>query len=66
MELTMLEFAEKLLRQIRQLQADAQHIIVSGSIKDMEQYRHMMGRLEGLRFAEQAITDSLSKNPHDD
>jgi hypothetical protein len=65
MELTMLEFAEALLREIRRLQQDAESLVLNGSISDMERYRFLMGRLEGLRFAEQAVKDLLSKNKED-
>jgi hypothetical protein len=62
MGLTMLEFAEVVLKEIRHLQKDAESLVLNGSISDMEKYRFLMGRLEGLRFAEQAIKDLLSKN----
>jgi hypothetical protein len=65
MELTMLEFAEALLKEIRRLQQDAESLVLNGSISDMERYRFLMGRLEGLRFAEQAVKDLLSKNKED-
>lgn len=58
----MLEFAEVVLKEIRHLQKDAESLVLNGSISDMEKYRFLMGRLEGLRFAEQAIKDLLSKN----
>ena len=61
----MLEFAEALLREIRLLQQDAESLVLNGSISDMERYRFLMGRLEGLRFAEQAVKDLLSKNKED-
>jgi len=65
MELTMLEFAEALLKEIRRLQQDAESLVLNGSISNMERYRFLMGRLEGLRFAEQAVKDLLSKNKED-
>jgi hypothetical protein len=65
MELTMLEFSEALLKEIRRLQQDAESLVLNGSISDMERYRFLMGRLEGLRFAEQAVKDLLSKNKED-
>jgi len=36
--------------------------VVSGAVKDMEQYKFLMGRLEGYRFVEDAVKDILSKN----
>jgi hypothetical protein len=65
MELTMLEFAEALLKEIRRLQQDAESLVLNGSISDMERYRFLMGRLEGLRFVEQVVKDLLSKNKED-
>jgi hypothetical protein len=34
-------------------------------MKNMEQYRQMMGRLEGYQFVEQLIHDLLKKNEYD-
>lgn len=61
----MLEFSEALLKEIRRLQQDAESLVLNGSVSDMERYRFLMGRLEGLRFAEQAVKDLLSKNKED-
>lgn len=58
----MLEFAEAVLKQLRQLQADAKEIVLSGSVTDMERYRYLMGRLEGLKFSEDVVKDLLKKN----
>jgi hypothetical protein len=30
-------------------------MVVSGGVKDMEQYRFLMGRLEGFNFVEEEI-----------
>lgn len=57
MDLTMLEFAELILKEIRKLQQDSEAIVLNGTISDMERYRFMMGRLEGLKLAEQAVRD---------
>jgi hypothetical protein len=37
-------------------------MLMSGGVKDMEQYRFLMGRLEGYRFVEDAVKDLLSRN----
>jgi len=58
----MLEFVEALLKEIRRLQQDAESLVLNGSVSDMERYRFLMGRLEGLRFVEQAVKDLLSKS----
>lgn len=59
----MLEFTEKVLFAIKRLREDTERVIVGGAVKDMEQYKFLMGRLEGYRFVEDAVKDILSKNP---
>ena len=61
METTMLEFAEAVLKEIRKLQDQSKQIVLNGTITDMERYRFMMGRLEGLRMAEDSVKELLSK-----
>ena len=61
METTMLEFAEAVLREIRKLQDQSKQIVLNGTITDMERYRFMMGRLEGLRMVEDSVKDLLKK-----
>jgi hypothetical protein len=61
MEITMLEFAEAVLREIRKLQDQSKMIVLNGTITDMERYRYMMGRLEGLRMVEDSVKDLLKK-----
>ena len=58
----MLEFAEHVQIIIRKLREDTAHMLLSGGVKDMEQYRFLMGRLEGYRFVEDAVKDILNKN----
>jgi hypothetical protein len=36
-------------------------IVLNGTITDMERYRYMMGRLEGLRMVEDSVKDLLKK-----
>ena len=60
----MLEFAETVLSSVRRLQRETQETILSGGIRDMEQYKILMGRLEGFRFVEEAVKDLLNKNPN--
>jgi hypothetical protein len=59
----MLEFAEKTLLAIKSLRKQTEELIVNGNVKDMEQYRFLMGRLEGYKFVELEIQHLLSKNP---
>jgi len=61
METTMLEFAEAVLKEIRKLQDQSKMIVLNGTITDMERYRFMMGRLEGLRMVEDSVKELLKK-----
>ena len=58
----MLEFAERTLIAIKGLRRQTEEILVSGNVKDMEQYKFLMGRLEGYKFVEMEIQSLLSKN----
>jgi hypothetical protein len=60
----MLEFAEAVFNQIRRLQRESNDMILSGRIQNMEQYKFMMGRLEGFKFVEDAVQELLNKNPN--
>jgi len=59
----MLEFVENLHRTIRELERDTQDMVIAGKVKDMEQYKFLMGRLEGYRFVREAVNGLLRKNP---
>ena len=59
----MLEFVENLHRSIRVLERETQDIVVAGKVRDMEQYKFLMGCLEGYRFVKEAIQSLLSNNP---
>lgn len=61
METTMLEFAEAVLKEIRKLQQQSEQIVLNGTISDMERYRFMMGRLEGLKMVEDSVKELLKK-----
>ena len=58
----MLEFAERTLLVIKGLRRQTEDLLVSGNVKDMEQYRFLMGRLEGYKFVEMEVQNLLSKN----
>ena len=62
----MLEFSEAVLRDIRKLQDQSKQIVLNGTITDMERYRYMMGRLEGLRMVEDSVKELLKKITDDD
>lgn len=61
----MLEYAERLLKEVRKLQSDSEALVLNGTIANMERYRFMMGRLEGLKLVEDMIKESLNSNPDD-
>ena len=62
----MLEFAESVVKELRKLREDSEAIVLNGTITDMERYRFMMGRLEGLKFAEDVVRELLSRRTSDD
>ena len=62
----MLEFAEAVVIELRKLREDSEAIVLNGTIMDMERYRFMMGRLEGLKFAEDVVRELLSRRTSDD
>ena len=62
----MLEFAEAVVKELRKLREDSEAIVLNGTISDMERYRFMMGRLEGLKFAEEIVRELLSRRTTDD
>jgi len=60
----MLEFAEAVFVQIKRLRKESQEMILNGRVQNMEQYKFMMGRLEGFNFVEDAVQEILKKNPN--
>jgi len=61
----MLEFAEAVLREIRKLRESSEEIVLNGTIADMERYRFMMGRLEGLKLVEVTVKELLKARTED-
>lgn len=61
----MLEFAEAILKDLRTLRSDTEAMVLNGSVANMERYRFLMGRLEGLNMLEEMIKDRLSKHNDD-
>jgi hypothetical protein len=45
------------------LQRDTEAMLVAGKPQNMEQYKFLLGRLEGFRFIDEAVKDLLIKNP---
>jgi hypothetical protein len=66
MEPPMLEFAEAVLKEVRKLQQQSEQIVLNGTITDIERYRFMMGRLEGLKMVEDSVKSLLKKVTDDD
>jgi hypothetical protein len=62
----MLEFAEAVLREIRSLKESSEQLVLNGTIADMERYRFMMGRLEGLKLVEDSVKRLLKSRTDDD
>jgi len=58
----MLEFAERVLKEIRKLEKDTEAIVLGGSVSDMERYRFLMGRLEGIRLVDSVVRGELQRN----
>ncbi len=57
----MLEFTEALLNEIRSLRQQTSNMILNGSVRDMEQYKFLMGRLEGYKFVEESVQALLRR-----
>jgi hypothetical protein len=61
----MLEFAERVLKDIRKLEKDTEAIVLNGTVTDMERYRFLMGRLEGIRLVDSIVREELKKYSDD-
>jgi hypothetical protein len=61
----MLEFAEAVLKDLRMLRSDTEAMVLNGSVANMERYRFLMGRLEGLNLLEETIKERLKKHSDD-
>lgn len=59
-------FAESILRELEKTIRDTESMVLGGGVADMERYRFLMGRLEGLRFAQQSVKDILARQTDDD
>ena len=58
--------SDKIRKIIRDKKTQITDIVTSGSAKDMEQYRHLIGQLDALNFIEQELSDLLEKQENDD
>ena len=52
-------------REIRKLETDTEALVLNGTVSDMERYRFLMGRLEGIRLIEEAIRNEVKKYSDD-
>lgn len=59
---SMLDFAERVLRDIKNIEKDTESLIINGAVPDMERYRFLIGRLEGIRLSEDIIRQRLKKH----
>lgn len=59
----MLQFSESVLHAVRALKKQTEEMVITGTVRDMEQYKFLMGRLEGYKFVEAAILALLKENP---
>jgi len=57
----MLEFTEALLNELKTLRQQTNQVILNGGVRDMEQYKFLMGRLEGYKFVEEAVQALLRR-----
>ena len=58
--------SDKIRKILRDKKAQITEIVTSGSAKDMEQYKHLIGQLDALNFIEQELSDLLEKQENDD
>ena len=61
----MLEVMEKILKEIHLVTKDTKNLVLNGTVADMERYRFLMGRLEGLRLSEDIIKQTLKEHSED-
>ena len=61
----MLQYIEAVLKEIRKLRADTEGIVLNGTVADMERYRFLMGRLEGLKLCEEVARDLAARYTSD-
>jgi hypothetical protein len=64
--LRILEFLSKYKRNLEQRIDDISVAVTSGSVSDMEQYRSMVGEIQGLSFAVEEISILLRKYDEED
>ena len=56
--------AESVFRIIREHRATIENLLVYDNVKNMEQYRELMGQLKALEHVEQELKSLLEKQEH--
>ena len=59
------DFAKHIYKMLQRREEDISIIIKSGGIQDMENYRLLIGELQGLTYAKEEIKALLEKNYED-
>jgi hypothetical protein len=62
----MLTFAESVLRDLDRTIRNTETMVLGGGVSDMERYRFLMGRLEGLRLAVDVVKERLKSHTDDE
>ena len=58
--------AESVFRIVREHRATIENLLVYDNVKNMEQYRELMGQLKALEHVEQELKSLLEKQEHID
>jgi len=61
-----ISLAEAVFRIIKLRREDISDVMMYGNVRSMEQYRELMGALDGLNHVEQELKSLLEKQEHDD
>ena len=59
------DFAKHVYKKIEQREKDISMLLITGAVKDHEQYRHLVGEVQGLSFAKDEMKSLLERNADD-
>ena len=59
------DFAKHVYKKIEQRENDISMLLITGAVKDHEQYRQLVGEAQGLSFAKDEIKSLLERNAND-
>jgi|TARA_R110000803_G_scaffold77499_1_gene142395 NAD(P)H-nitrite reductase large subunit len=59
------DFAKHVYKKIQQRENDISMLLLTGAVKDHEQYRHLVGEAQGLSFAKDEIKSLLESTAED-